>query len=247
MMDSVIESIRSNLLATSGGLLHTVIRDVTASCPVCATPTNAGSKCIPCGRLRHEDNLADRVGLLIYGVKGTQLYWDLSNYKGNPPQEAARSRIASILGLGLVLHRSCLETVAGHQLTGICVVPSSRDRPVLRHVLQGMLSNPLDLTPLVYSGSGDSRVYDPSRYKIDRQPPPGGHVLVIDDSWVSGFHAQSVATSLKRSGATQVSILCVARVLDPEWPDNKPFIQNRLDNLRYDPYHCPWTNGNCPK
>ncbi len=74
--------------------------------------------------------------------------------------------------------------------------------------------------------------------------PP--HVVVIDDSWVSGASAQSVAVALKQAGVEQVSILSVARVLSPHWAPNLPFLRSALPQLPYDWTICPWTLGDCP-
>lgn len=41
----------------------------------------------------------------------------------------------------------------------------------------------------------------------------GSHVMLIDDTWASGGHAQSGALALRKSGASKVSVLVVARWL----------------------------------
>ncbi|WP_431837853.1 hypothetical protein [Cellulomonas sp. Y8] len=71
------------------------------------------------------------------------------------------------------------------------------------------------------------------------------HVIVADDSWVSGRHAQSAA-ALKFAGVRDVSILTVARVLSPGGPPNVDFIRHRLDRP-FDPRVCQWTGGACPE
>jgi hypothetical protein len=72
------------------------------------------------------------------------------------------------------------------------------------------------------------------------------HVVVIEDAWVSGASAQSLALTLKQAGVAQVSILSVARVLSPKWDPNKPFLKDVLPALPYDWRICPWTRATCP-
>ncbi len=65
------------------------------------------------------------------------------------------------------------------------------------------------------------------------------HVLVVDDSWASGGHAQSLAALLKQSGVRKVSIMTVARLLSPEWSENPEFVKTRLCGSTFDWAHCP--------
>ncbi|MFC3453531.1 hypothetical protein [Amycolatopsis speibonae] len=72
----------------------------------------------------------------------------------------------------------------------------------------------------------------------------GRHVLVVDDTWVSGDKAQSAALALKASGATKVTILCVARLLKYDWDDHRLLIEDLNDP--YDALRCPVTGDSCP-
>jgi len=69
---------------------------------------------------------------------------------------------------------------------------------------------------------------------------------VIDDAWVTGSSAQSLAVTLKQAGVAQVSILAVARVLSPAWKPNRLFVEDVLGSLSYDWKTCHWTRGDCP-
>jgi adenine/guanine phosphoribosyltransferase-like PRPP-binding protein len=75
---------------------------------------------------------------------------------------------------------------------------------------------------------------------------PESHVLLIDDTWATGGHAQSAVLALRKAGAAQVSVLVVARWLKEDYGDNKRFIAE-LANRDYDPSICPWTGGQCPQ
>jgi phosphoribosylpyrophosphate synthetase len=72
----------------------------------------------------------------------------------------------------------------------------------------------------------------------------GQHVLVVDDTWVSGDKAQSASLALKAAGAVAVTVICIARWLRYDWPDHRQLIETL-----HEPYNammCPVTDGACP-
>lgn len=70
-----------------------------------------------------------------------------------------------------------------------------------------------------------------------------GHVLLLDDTWASGGHAQSTAAALKEAGADKVTTLVLARWLAPEWGDTTSFISTLAED--FDPDVCPLTGRRC--
>jgi adenine/guanine phosphoribosyltransferase-like PRPP-binding protein len=74
---------------------------------------------------------------------------------------------------------------------------------------------------------------------------PEARVLVIDDTWATGGHAQSAALALRATGAARISLLVVARWLKEDYKDNKQFITD-LRTRDYNPAICPWTGAGCP-
>ncbi len=46
----------------------------------------------------------------------------------------------------------------------------------------------------------------------------GAHVLVLEDTWVTGGHSQAMAVALKRAGAVTVTVLPICLLLNPSWP-----------------------------
>ena len=72
--------------------------------------------------------------------------------------------------------------------------------------------------------------------------PP--HVLVVDDTWVSGEKAQSAALALKAAGARAVTIICIGRWLSTRWVAHKALIDAL--GTPYDALQCPVTGGTCP-
>jgi adenine/guanine phosphoribosyltransferase-like PRPP-binding protein len=88
------------------------------------------------------------------------------------------------------------------------------------------------------------RDIDPTHFWVDSLPR-GSHVLLIDDTWTSGGHAQSAAMALHQAGAERVSLLVVARWIRPEFGNNAEFLRG-IARKDYDPQVCPWTGGACP-
>lgn len=68
-------------------------------------------------------------------------------------------------------------------------------------------------------------------------------MLLLDDTWTSGGHAQSAAAALKSASVQRVTILTVARWLDPTWADTPKVISSLKAD--FDPDICPFTGGYC--
>lgn len=65
---------------------------------------------------------------------------------------------------------------------------------------------------------GSVRTVDPYRFSVvDPDVVAHRHVLLVEDTWVTGASAQSAAIALHRAGAERVTILCVARMLSAQW------------------------------
>jgi adenine/guanine phosphoribosyltransferase-like PRPP-binding protein len=77
--------------------------------------------------------------------------------------------------------------------------------------------------------------------------PAKAHVLVIDDTWTGGGHAQSAALALRAAGAQHVSILALARWLAVGWEaTTSQWMTRHLSSIDYNPAICPWTRTHCP-
>jgi phosphoribosylpyrophosphate synthetase len=59
----------------------------------------------------------------------------------------------------------------------------------------------------------------------------GADVLLVDDTWVSGGSAQSVAAALKAAGARRVALVVLGRHVDPADPRSAEFLR-RLRAIR---------------
>jgi predicted amidophosphoribosyltransferase len=53
------------------------------------------------------------------------------------------------------------------------------------------------------------------RFSLGSDSLNGRHLLIIDDTWTTGGHAQSLALSARAAGAGAVTIVVLARWLDP--------------------------------
>ena len=116
------------------------------------------------------------------------------------------------------------------------------------HPLHGIVSKlaPGREIALVASSKARSvREINPEHFSTDVQLPPRSHVLVIDDTWAGGGHAQSAVLALRRAGAAHVSVLVIARWINENFGDNAKFLRE-LSSRDYDPAVCPWTGGACP-
>jgi hypothetical protein len=86
---------------------------------------------------------------------------------------------------------------------------------------------------------------DAQHFRAGAALPPGAHVLVIDGTWVGGGHAQSAVLAARHAGATQFSVLVLARWLNEDYGSNVRFHAD-LAGRDFDPQLCPWTGGRCP-
>lgn len=195
--------------------------------------------------------LADLVVPLSYGIKGSeqlgQYYTDLWNYKIDPPVPIASGRLRLMLILYQELHHRCLEAAMGRAVDVVTWVPSGRSR-------QG--ENPLRsmadlfgrrIVPVRYVGPirmERSKGIHPEYYEFDHLG--GQSVLVLEDAWVQGNNAQSVAVAAKRAGAEVTSVVILGRVVDANFGDNREWIQNRIAEVQWDPLVCPVTGSECP-
>ena len=73
--------------------------------------------------------------------------------------------------------------------------------------------------------------------------PPLNHVLLVEDSWVSGATVQSAAAMLHQIGAEHVTIYRLARIIDLRWTRRElgEQVSNGIMALRHETHWCPWT------
>jgi hypothetical protein len=201
---------------------------------------------------------ASRIAFLTYALQNGQFYTFLRAYKAqqvSPAHSTAQVVVSNLLFSALTRHLHCLERLSEQSLNAWAVVPSIRANATSSydHALR-KLADPMlrSLQPRLQEvemqgqpTQGVSRRADPDLY---RARSCEGHILLLEDTWVSGSHAEAAATALRREGASEVSVLCIARLISPEYRAGQSLIARVAEvSGAYDPLICPWTwNGECP-
>lgn len=247
--DAVLEQFRGVLCRRAGAYLRNTVREEQVTCSVCATPVAGYTRCYQCQQHRQGEfgeHLADAVGALTYAVERQQSGHVMYGYKSERPVEEHVAVVAMTVMLGLSLHSGCISTLMSAPVTHWTVVPSLRGRagphPLRRLVLPAAPGQELAVTAA--PGVADPRSVRPDNFLVPALDGPA-HVLVLDDTWTGGGHAQGCAVAVRAAGAARVSVLAIARWLNPKWADNETWIRDRLTQ-DYRPEICPWTGGHCP-
>jgi hypothetical protein len=244
---AVLEKFRRVLVRQAGGYLRNAVREHKMTCAVCATPAPGYLRCLACNA-HHQAfgaQLADAVAPLAYAAGGQQSGYVMRGYKSQRPVEEHVSVVAMMSMLGVGLHTACAGVLAELPVSHWSTVPSlpAKAGPhPLRRLIQPV--GPGDEVPLTAATAvKDPRAVDAAHF-VAPPLPQAAHVLLVDDTWTRGGHAQSAALALRAAGASRVSVLVAARWVNPEWDDNARWLRELSRD--YDPLICPWTGGHCP-
>jgi hypothetical protein len=240
------------LIGQAGGYWRNTIREGDTTCRVCTTPVDGYARCFPCKE--HHDSfgaqLATATGFLTYAIRDTQSGYVMHGYKAGSDGVEEHKTLVALLGLvGIGRHTGCAGRLAGTPATHWATVPSLRGRPgphpLRRLLLPATSGEEVPLTAGVIAI--DPRSVDPRHFISPTLQGPRPHVLLLDDTWTSGGHVQSAALALRAAGADVVSVLLLARWLNPNprSPLTGTFIRDRLTR-DYNPAACPWTGDVCP-
>jgi hypothetical protein len=231
------------------GLFSNVVRVPMRTCRVCVTPVDGYQLCWHCRDHQRMCGLADVVVPLAYAIDGTESAAVVRNYKNHPlrrERERCGSIVDDVLRLGMSLHERCLAAVVGQPVSARVVIPSMTSRFGLHPMMS--IAQSLGLVgDVVLRAALDAhcdRVVDAEKFVVEGAVK-GRHMLVIDDVWTTGSNAQSAALALRRAGAAAVSVMVIARWLNPRHPLSPRFIRERL-NDEYSPVVCPVTGQCCP-
>lgn len=240
---------RARLVQRAGGWLRNPVRLNRITCSVCSTPCPGHNRCYRCHSHRPPPGLrlADRVAAMTYARAGHQSGFVMRAYKAPDPPRDAEEVVALLALVGLRGHLDCAGLIAGAPVTHWAAIPSLPPNPG-RHRLHRIVDGTLDLPeiPLVASHDvDDARDLSVDHFRAPVRVPAGGHVLLVDDTWVSGGHAQSAVLALRTSGAAEVSVITLARWLADN-ADTKRLLSEFLLG-DYDPSLCPWTGAECPR
>lgn len=249
---AVLEQLRGVLVRQAGGYLRNPVREARTTCSVCATPCPEYAYCLRCSAHRREpQRLADQVACLTYAVAGQQSGYVMRGYKGVRPVTEHRNVVALTAILGLGLHSACAGRRVGADVSHWAAIPSLPAKPG-PHPLRALVAQAAPGSEIALTAAAttrDARAVDAAHFTA--QPmPAGSHLLLIDDTWASGGHAQSAAVAGRATGADHVSVLAVARWIEPSWQiaeyeNNAGFLRARCTE-DYDTARCPWTGDACP-
>jgi len=224
-------------------------RSPTVTCATCTAPVDGYAVCFQC-RTQYETSvqLADNVVPISYAVKGSQAMSDLYQYKdlraSHDHRVRAQDRIFGAFYASMSDHLACIAGLSARPII-VATVPSTGGRTTA-HPLDEVrrMFGGWDQALLTFMGphalSRDQRrQLQPSWFQVQGEVR-GRHVLLIDDTWVSGVHVQSCAGALKQAGATNVTAVTFGRYLDPAFPPPRNYLASH--RLRtFDPEICPLT------
>jgi hypothetical protein len=213
------------------------------ACRVCRGPVAAGfSRCYQCElHSRQADGwLADAVMPVAYAVKGGQLAADLWRYKDG--DHTAGERLRAALRDFLRDHGPCAWRAAGMAAPPgqVAVVPSGQGRPG-PHPLALLVASCVRLPAVPLSARAPEA---PRGREIGLgwlrvgSAVAGESILVVDDTWVSGGSAQSVAVALKLAGAARVAVVVLGRHVDPADPRSAFWMSGLRDGNRGPGHEC---------
>jgi hypothetical protein len=211
------------------------------------TPVAGYELCFACKSHHTRSGLADATAFLTYAVAGRESGHVMRGYKARPPVAEHRMVVGLLLLLALDGHTKCAGTLAGRPVTDWAIVPSLPVKPY-EHPLRRLVAGraPGAEAPLGAAANvPQPRAVNSGHFTCTVRLPQGSHVLLIDDTWTTGGHAQSAVLALRKAGAARVSVLVVARWLKEDYGDNGKFIAE-LASRDYDPRICPWTGAACP-
>jgi len=193
-------------------------------CAVCRTFIDPSyTICLTC---KKQPNELDDVVPISYSEHLGQLHLALRRYKDGLPQEIsyAMPRLAGILWRFIETHEQCVAVAAGvATFDMVTTVPSSTpEKDEQRSNFRTIVNWCRPIAPRyqrVLAATGDvlsERAYDTNRYRAT-QRLDGRDVLLLDDTWAGGGHAQSAANALRSAGARTVALVVIGRHLKREW------------------------------
>ncbi|MFF7313798.1 hypothetical protein [Streptomyces sp. NPDC008137] len=175
-------------------------------------------------------------------LKSEQYANELWRYKNAPgaQQQHFRMGLAAVLWRFLALHEGCITAhCAVPGFDTVTTVPSTSGRET--HPLRTMVADMVgatrgrhrDLLVPAPNAVDLGRVASLSRYSSSALW--GENILLVDDTWTTGNHAQSAAAALKAAGAGSVAIVVLGRHLNLTYGDTATLVeQARLRSFSWD-------------
>ena len=222
-------------------------------CNLCRAPVDETYDfCFQCNRRLF--TRPDLAGFVAYAVKNRQSGAEMRRYKDRHPSPQAFKNVLLLLEQGLS-HLHCAERLLGTPVGAFAVMPSrSHYQADALSPLQRLCDRTLpENMPLVglrpTQGAISDRQVHEDAFEVFA-PPDTPHVILIDDTWVSGATVLSAVASLRKTGVQQVSVLTLARWLDPGFGPTRDFLTlgSQDPSWRRPQDVCPFTlTGSCPR
>ena len=251
--DLHIRALKQQLVTSAGGFLRNLV--AAGTCSRCYTPQRVGGLCGTCRFHGSPPGLPDARGFMTYASWAEPIQqsgWVMRKYKEPIPVPSAERTVRLLAALAVRGHRHCPARLVGAPLTAWAHVPSLPARPGTAHPLATILRSlarpgSIEIVLDGVANPADPRALDAANFAVRSDVPDGGHVLLIEDTWVGGGHAQSAALALRAAGTAHVSLLAIARWLTVGWDETTDaWIRAHLAGADYNPDICPWTQQACP-
>jgi predicted amidophosphoribosyltransferase len=245
--EDTVARLSAGLSSLAGGFLRSPVRRAGVTCADCAAPVDGYQRCFYCNRHKSRDGLADAIGILTYAVAGQQSGYVMRGYKAPAAPEEHQVIVTLLALLALSIHAPCPGLLAGRPVTHWATVPSFPAKPGEHplHTIVKELAPGSEVRLAAARGASRPRAVSPDHFQAEAELRSDSHVLLLDDTWATGGHAQSAVLALRKAGAGHVSVLVIARWLTAEFGGNATFLRYR-SNQDYDPRTCPWTGCACP-
>ncbi len=217
-----------NIEELSDSYAHAMRNVLPAGPGVCTTcKTFIDPEFTSCYRCFTQPNLLDEVVPITYSEHLGQMHTALRNYKDGYTASVrayALNRIAAIVWRFLAAHETCVANAVGvERFDLVTTVPSSSpEADDRRGAFRAIAEWCRPIAPRyerVLRATGNvpgGRDVNLNRFTTTRQVE-GANVLLLDDTWASGGHAQSAAGALLTAGASKVAAAVVGRHVQPNW------------------------------
>lgn len=246
-----VGAVAESLAQLAGGYLRNTLVLPGTTCHVCRAPVSSGQTRCPQCRDQHDQypgRLSDRVAFYTYAPSDGQASRAMRGYKSAWVSKENQAVVILMCHVAVRGHMNCPGHLAGEHTTHWATVPSLSGRQgehPLRVILRNIAVPGREVRIEPGSRPEAPRDVNPDAFTADSSMADGRHVILIDDTWARGGHAQSAALALKAAGASKVSTLILARWLKMDWPDHAAFRRAHLVD-DFDTSLCPWTGGACP-
>lgn len=239
-----LAELKAYLVAYGGGYLRNTRWDSAMTCGHCAgIPGNSSfASCYQCHwQYQPNQEATDLRGFVSYGWDNSQSARVMYGYKVQNPAPQAYRVVHVMLFYALHEHLGCTATTDAGVPTRWATVPSLKDRgyPQALHTIAAQtLPGMPEATMAKAANVVSPRGFRPENFTVTSDVV-GQHILLLEDTWTTGAHAESAAAALKRAGARRVTLLTIARWLDPSRGSTTDFMKTEL-TADFNPDVCPF-------